>query len=160
MYAGHSDKYTGITARQYFNLVRVSANISEDIGPISSFGGRTQAYISRNGNDLNEYLYDVTNLIEDGKPDPLDKTLHFEMSRYEDLDGNPLPIENTYKPTVTYRKADTNHYVMRLHVEHIEKYSPVIVRCHIHSIYSYLDNIIPPCIFVSRLITRLVTPSL
>ena len=29
-----------------------------------------------------------------------------------------------------------------------------------HSIYSYLDSIIPPCIFVSRLITRLVTPSL
>jgi len=27
-------------------------------------------------------------------------------------------------------------------------------------LYSYLDSIIPPCIFVSRLITRLVSPSL
>ena len=140
LYAGQSDKYTGITSSQYFNLSRGSAIISEDIGPISSFGGRTQAYIKQNGDDLNEYLYDVTNRIEEGKPDPLDKTLHFEMSRYEDLDGNPLPIEDTYKPTATYRKADTNHHVMRLHVEHIAKYSPVIVHCHIHSSVEFLNS--------------------
>jgi hypothetical protein len=129
-----------VSTRQTFDLVPIMPNI----GTVTNMGsGLPDSSKSRNISKQSFthplYLYDVEYLLKDTSFDPLNKSYHFVMTKYETTDGKDLPLEDTFKPVVIYQKPGSNSFTYRLHSDHMEDYASNLVHCNLDSTVEFLN---------------------
>ena len=136
--AGVTVKNKRITASQTFDLV--SGRTGQRLKNIGLVTSLQQISPMSGTTDPNIYLYDVRDQVENTMFANLDKTHHYEVSKYESSNGSALPLDDTYKPVAIIQDPATDSRIFRLHTDHIKRYSPNLIHCQLDSKVEFLKS--------------------